>query len=376
MSDLLREIVGRIEQHPSRALPFHEFMRLALYHPKWGYYRNPKTKLGKRGDFFTSAHAGDVFGRVLARLFLRMMRVTGRTRDWTVVDMGAGDGRIAAQFAGGLLESGGWPQGVTLWLVDTSPVHRELQRQAMDNIPVPWRQAASLREIPRTPLSFVYGNELVDALPVHRIKKERGALFESFVTLKESKGELQEVWLPLSPESPDDDLVPLLCRMDDGQTLEWQPDARKWLEETAAWIREGYLLTVDYGGGTEDLLARPDGTVRGFSGHRVIGDVLQNPGEIDLTAHVNFDLLERWGENAGLRTLAREPQSRFLIRAGAMELMPVSAARDPFSPEARRVRALLQLIHPDAMGERFWALLQSKGLPDPLIGDPRENEKT
>jgi SAM-dependent MidA family methyltransferase len=139
--------------------------------------------------------------------------------------------------------------------------------------------------------------------------------------------------------------------------------ARQWIGEVAAWMERGILLTIDYGGETGELLMRSHGTLRAYREHRLLTDLYQMPGEMDLTAHVDFTSLRHWGESLHMRTLAYLTQADFLLRAGVLDLLPSKPVPDPFSPEAKRRRAITQLIHPQGMGESFRVLLQAKGMP-------------
>src|SRR5207249_3566587 len=119
------------------------------------------------------------------------------------------------------------------------PFHREMQQTALKDLPIRWHTVETLEEVPRFPKSFVYSNELVDAFPVYRIKKEQGIVLESFVTKRNSAPELEEIWVPRAPEELDEDLRLLANRMEDGQTAELQLAARDWMKDVASWMDEG-----------------------------------------------------------------------------------------------------------------------------------------
>ncbi|MFD1423603.1 class I SAM-dependent methyltransferase [Laceyella tengchongensis] len=357
---LLNEIFAEIERSPHQAIPFSRYMQLALYHPEWGYYQTNRTKLGKEGDFFTNAHVGTVMGRVLGRLFRRMVAMTGNEEEWVLVEMGAGDGRLMEQVANEWLAQGGKPDKLHAYLVETSPYHRRLQQERLSLHPVSFHWSRRLEEVPRAKYSFLYTNELVDAFPVHRIKKEGGAIWEAYVS-KGKNGCLSECWFPLK-ESDDPAVWERGRLLAEGQIAEVSVAAREWLSEVAGWLEKGMLLTIDYGGETEELLARREGTLRAYREHRLWTDLYHTPGEMDLTAHVDFTLLRLWGAQLGLRTFACLSQAEFLLRAGVLDLLPATPARDPFSAEAKQARAVTHLIHPQGMGERFRVLLQGKGV--------------
>lgn len=356
----LRELEKWLQTMPQRAIPFHQYMEWALYHPEWGYYANRQKKLGKKGDFFTNAHVGNLLGRMLSRFFLRWRERMGDHGEWTLIEWGAGEGEIALALGDALLEQGVPVDQIHFYLLERSDFHREIQKKRLSDSPIGYRWVEHLSEIPRSPLSFLYSNELVDAFPAHRIKKEGGTLCLSHVTL-DGGGHLQEQWLPAA--DLDQDLRDLGDQLPEGHIAELHLSARGWLQDWVQWMDQGLALTIDYGGGTQELLSRPFGTLRGYKRHRLLDPFKEPPGEMDLTVHVHFDYLRRWGEEAGLQTVFNGTQSEFLIKEGILEEMPPSVPSDPFSPEAKRIRAIQQLTHPQAMGEAFRVLVQAKGIP-------------
>ena len=357
---LLGELIREIESTHQRAIRFPRYMEKALYHPKWGYYSKEQIKLGKKGDFFTNAHVSDLFGQVLSRFFVNWLKKNQIRSDWTIIEWGAGDGRIAEQFARGLLKQGFSPEEISFYLVETSPYHQQLQKERLSSSPVGFRTVSGLSDIPARPFSFIYSNELVDAFPVHRIKKEQGTFTEAFVTTMNQEPYLKETWLPLSGDSPiRKQMDRWLGKLKEGQEMEICLAARDWLQEVADWMNHGMLITIDYGGTEEQLLQKAN-TIRAYKAHQVRHDFYSDPGEMDLTYDVNFTHLMEWGRKAGFTGEQLLTQAQFLIQAGVLNWLPEAPAYDPFSEDAKRVRAIKQLIHPESMGEAFHVLIQTK----------------
>lgn len=354
------ELKKWLQQTSQYAVPFHKYMEWALYDERWGYYSSDRKKLGKHGDFFTSAQVGNLMGRVIARFLLRLFqKVKSQSNDWTIIEWGAGEGEMAYAVAETLLQRGIEPESIHFYLIEKSHYHRKVQQERLAQLPISFKWVDCLQDIPTTSFSFLYCNELVDAFPVHRIKKEEGNLYLSHVTLDEY-GYLRECWLP--QEKWDEDLFKLGAQLPEGHIAELQLAARAWINEWAKWMNNGFVLTIDYGGHSKELLMRPFGTLRGFKNHQVLEPFDNVPIKMDLTAHVHFNYLMEWGEKAGVQTLFYKTQSEFLLDEGILEEMPKSPPTDPFSPEARRIRMIQQLIHPQAMGEVFHVLVQQKGM--------------
>lgn len=370
MSTSLRDkLIRDIKSTPKQAISFHQYMEQALYHPKWGYYQREKNKLGKNGDFFTNAHVGQLFGQVLSRYFGNWLDKNGSLSDWTIAELGAGDGRIAEQFGQGLIEMGVPPEKISFYLAETSPYHQRLQKERLSASPVNYQLVNRLSDVPESPFSFVYSNELVDAFPVHRIKKEHGKFLEAYVTVSENPPYLKETWLPLPEDKwTRENTGKWLMELEEGREIVLCLAARDWLRETADWMKQGVLLTIDYGGLQEQLLQKQK-TIRGFRGHQVVDELYDAPGKMDLTYDINFSHLIEWGMEAGFGSYQFLSQFQFLMNAGIMQFLPTGPVKDPFGKEAKRVRAIKQLIHPETMGEAFHVLIQTKNLPLPKINE-------
>jgi SAM-dependent MidA family methyltransferase len=148
----------------------------------------------------------------------------------------------------------------------------------------------------------------------------------------------------------------LAAVLPDGFTTEVCPAAAAWWRDAANALRAGKLLTIDYALNAEDFFspARANGTLRAYSQHHVSADLIANPGQQDLTAHVNFSALQAAGESAGLTTDARISQAQFLteIAARAWQSSP--------APDAAGLRQFQTLTHPEHLGHRFSVLVQSR----------------
>jgi len=147
-AELVRVISGEIASSPRRAIPFRRYMELCLYHPRWGYYRREGTKIGREGDYYTSSHVGDLFGRVMSDVIEEMRRFFLPRRRWMLVEVGAGDGRLMEQMIRGLWEKGIGREELVCCLVETSPYHRRLQESRLQSAPYPLRWADRISDLP------------------------------------------------------------------------------------------------------------------------------------------------------------------------------------------------------------------------------------
>jgi SAM-dependent MidA family methyltransferase len=143
-----------------------------------------------------------------------------------------------------------------------------------------------------------------------------------------------------------------------------------WIENAGRSLGRGFVITIDYGHEARLLYneAHNRGTLLAYRGHRVAENVLDAPGEQDLTAHVNFTSVEMWGRRAGLERTGLVTQSQFLVALGRGN--EFGDLYEPGQSEVEKLRARLllkNLIHPEGLGETFQVLVQHKGIDAPRL---------
>jgi SAM-dependent MidA family methyltransferase len=345
-------------------IPFARFMELALYCPDYGYYERESDTVGRSGDFYTSVSVGPLFGELLAwQIAAWLAQLPGERLQ--IVEAGAHDGKLAADILG-------WMQRcrpelfnrIEYVICEPSARRRVWQERRLHDYgrKVRWIED----ELGRTPGVFrgvILANELLDALPVHRLgwDAQQRTWFEWGVAWDG----VQFVWARMDGVSDSLILPPLPAGLDsvlpDGFVLELCPAAAEWWRDAALALRSGWLLTLDYGLGAEGALAahRNGGTLRAYQNHRVSSDLLARPGEQDLTAQVDFSRVQQVGESLGLRTEQCESQAKFLVEIGE-QFWPEADARGEWT--TARKRNFRTLIHPEHLGRAFKVLVQRRVL--------------
>jgi SAM-dependent MidA family methyltransferase len=329
-------------------ITFSEFMGAALYDPEHGYYASGRAVIGRKGDFITSVSVGPLFGRLLARQFGAWWEELGRPAPFTLVEQGAHDGRLAGDVLEGLrLQNPECFAATRYVVVEPSKSWREKQaaQLAVFADKLSWVAAPEeLREV----VGVVFSNELLDAFPVHRVRRESGAWRERYVTMQNDAfawrdGELSSAALRAHlaklPPAPD------------GYETEVNLLIEPWARSSAAALRRGYLLVIDYGYERAEYYRqeRAHGTLSGYLGQGRAEDLLARPGEIDLTAHVDFTTLIETAEAAGLRLAGFTDQHRFLAPLGAAHFS--ESGND--GQRAQELRAFKTLMHPELLGAAF-----------------------
>ncbi len=337
-----REISGR------GSIPFACFMELALQ----SYYENQKG-IGRSGDFYTSVSVGPVFAELLA---LQFAEWTANLAQIQIVETGAHQGQFAADLLRWFRQ---WQPKLFACLqyiiVEPSATRRQWQQETLREFTghVTW-----LAKFPAEVTGIIFTNELLDAMPVHRLcwhAAEKRWLEWHVV----SDGE-NFIWQKAEPEK---DLVlpevhpDLQTVLPDGFIHETSPAAIAWWREAAQSLQSGKIITLDYGLTAEEFFQpeRGRGTLRAYHRHRVSDDLLANPGEQDLTAHINFTAMQAAGESTGLKTEAFIQQSKFLTQI--FEKTVKAPATFPVWNHAR-IKQFQTLTHPSHLG-RFQVLIQT-----------------
>jgi SAM-dependent MidA family methyltransferase len=347
----------------SGPMTFAEFMGACLYHPEHGYYT--RRNAAEAADYVTSVDVHPIFGRLLARQFAEMWREMGAPREFWLAEGGAGTGRLTAQildFAARELPE--FYGAVRYCAVEFSAARRAAHKQALA-AHIAARRAESLVELPRAiPLGAIFSNELLDALPVHRVVRVRGELREIYVGA-DGDGRLVESAGPLSTPALAEYFRGQGIELAEGQVAEAGLGAARWIEDAGRRLGRGFVLTIDYGYAAREMYdaVRVGGTLLGYERHRTTEDWLRAPGEQDLTAHVNFTALEMAGRRTGLEPAGFVSQSQFLLAlTGANRLADFEDAGASESERYRTRLAFQTLVHPDGMGEAFRVFVQEKGI--------------
>jgi len=314
----------------SGPISFRRFMEVALYATGAGYYRRSgrlagagSDPFGKAGDFFTAEQIQPVFGILMAARVRQLYRKMGEPRDFAVVELGAGRGEMAEAFS-------------------------------------EWRYLAvdlDSGALPEQVSGVVFSNEFFDALPVDVAVWREGAFHEQCVALD---GADAFVWHEggSAPAPVTDYLRRYFPAPQEGWWYEANLAALAWMERIGRALAGGYVLTIDYGYTRAESIRFPAGTLMGYRRHTARENVLERPGERDITAHVNFTALEEHGARCGLRALRLETLASTLLSAGEEDQFGGALRGANPEEEMRRRLQLKTLLF--GMGETFRVLLQRK----------------
>lgn len=352
----LRRIIAR-----TGPMQVARYMGLCLGHPAHGYYvtRDP---LGRAGDFVTAPEISQMFGELIGLWAATAWQAMGEPARVNLVELGPGRGTLMADALRAAKVMPAFRAALAVHLVETSPVLVRHQRAALADVEVSWHR--DITELPDG-TAIIIANEFFDALPVHQAVKAADGWHMRMIGI-----------------GPDDALVFMVApdplpsfgtflsgepgNAPDGAIYEWRAEF-KVAELAKRLVRHGgTALVIDYGhasGAFGDTLQAV--RAHGFA------DPLADPGEVDLTAHVDFAALKRIAQQAGARVHGPVPQGQFLRRLGiekrAAQLRASATARQAADINT----ALGRLIGGTQMGELFKALALADPKLDALPGFDR-----
>lgn len=361
---LLREEIGR----QGGMLPFSRYMALALYAPALGYYCGPLRKFGAGGDFVTGPELSPLFSQCLGRQCAQVLEAIG---GGSLLEAGAGSGAMAADILAELARIGSLPEHYCILEVAGG------LRQ---------RQAATLRErVPRLAgrvswldglpgpgfKGVVIANELLDAMPVHRLRVEAEGLREYHVGWQDGRfvWRLGKLSTPVLEAAVARIQAELPEPMAPGYVTEVGLAQPAWVRSVGECLEAGALLVLDYGFPRRELYLpqRSQGTLMCHYRHRAHANPLVLTGLQDITAHVDFTALAEAGTGAGLSLAGYTSQAYFLLANGLMEALEAGGV-DASPQYLAAANAVKRLTLPGEMGELFKVMALARGLPEPLQG--------
>ena len=343
-------------------ISFRDWMQAALYDERDGYYcRTGRMRQGRAGDYRTAPESSPLFAATFARYFSQLFSEIGSPSSWTIFEAGAG----SSEFAGGVLNSlqTNHPHvfAATHYVIDEVSADARLLAAARLSDFAGRVTCERLSEVAsQVETGIVFSNELVDALPVHRVTMRGGKLRELCVGAdRDSFG-----WVECDPDERVQDYCRRVgLRLAEGQMAEVNLAAEDYLSRAAALLDRGFVITVDYGAERDELLNAPqrrEGTLRAFHRHRLIDDVLANPGEQDLTTTIDWTQIKDAGARVGLETLRHERLDQFLLAEGLLDELEMRASKLSDSAALHLRISAREMIMPHTLAASFQVLVQQK----------------
>ncbi len=359
--------MGTVEQiikdtiRRSGPMTFEQFMDMALYYPSLGYYTSGRQRLGAEGDYYTAPYASSVMSMLIAGQIAQFFELLGKPVPFYVVEVGGGTGKMADDIVESALR----------WHKD---FYHALRYVIIEKHPLPGIEHTEKIEVHETLsrvnpfVGCIVSNELFDALPVHLVAmKDR--LYEVYIDMEDEH--FAEILRPAP-----DELVNYFDFIEvkpvEDMYTEVNLKAAGMLKDMSDVIQQGYILTIDYGYTASEYYAphRSNGTLVCYHNHKIDDNPYEFIGEKDITSHVNFTSIAKWGRKFSLNTVGYVRQRDFVMSMGYEDLLTKikDMVNDPVD-YYRLTSASKFLIMPDSMGDIFKVLLQYKG--DAVLPLPR-----
>ena len=354
-------------------ISFYDYMNFVLNDPSNGYYGSGKAELGSQGDFVTSPSLSDDFAFFVGKQieeWLIQLKNNLCDQKLFIIDFGAGDGSFLSGLIKYLLESSNnFSQGVSFVIIEPNKGMIEKQKMKLKEflslgIDISWK---GLEEIEGENINGIFiANEVLDAFPVERITFSKGRLFRQAVSVDKKSSRLFFDKLPITSELEKsikfaESKLGITIPPEDapeGWTTEWHIDNSEWLKGIYEKINNGILLIIDYAKEAKNYygIRNSNGTIISYKNQQISNNILESPGDSDLTSHICVETLINDAETLGFKNIGTTKQGEALLALGLAERLyeiQKDFKRDLSKALARR-EALLRLVDPICLGDFKW----------------------
>jgi SAM-dependent MidA family methyltransferase len=359
-SQSLNQIIKQRIKNAGDSLPFDAFMQAALYEPGLGYYES-KTIFGAKGDFVTAADLGPWLSLGFSDLIFWAWQQMGEPEQWTLLEQGGGSGRLMVSTLNMISQFSMLPPSRIISVEQSSQL-QDRQKELFARCGFEIELVSSLAELEASENVIALSNELPDAFPVRCFRWKENRFFERGVVSGPDGFDWQDADQPLV-DGPDI-AKELLDAMPDDYFSEWNPNLAGWQQDLSAVVQSGFVFCVDYGYSQQEYYrpGRVEGSLLAHIKQQVSEDVLVDPGEQDITAHIDFTALKQAGEAVGFESLLWMSQGGWLAQSPSVQAFIQALAGLQDKESMHLMAHAKRMLMPFGMGELFKLLVQSKGL--------------
>jgi len=320
------------------------YMSLCLTHPRQGYYAVGRP-IGADGDFITAPEISQMFGELIGFFFVNLWQQMGQPTSFTLLELGPGRGTLMQDALRAASRADGFENALHLQLFDSNKLLRAEQEKRLGNYSPYW--ASEIDAVSNDPL-FVVANEFFDALPIKQFVKTDDGWHERLVGLHEGQRAFGLSPTPIAEAAAPPEVHGAFA----GEILELSPAAADTMQRISRKIalQGGAILALDYG---YERTSTGE-TLQAVKSH-AFADVLETPGDADISAHVNFGVLGEAARATGLAVAPLAHQGEWLLKLGLGERAKALARSNP-SEAGNIARAVERLTSPQQMGTLFKVL--------------------
>lgn len=351
------------------AIPFSEFMHLALYAPAMGYYAAGQRRFGAEGDFVTAPELGDVFGQCLARQLAQVFEEIDAPCD--ILEFGAGSGRLAVTLVNELERLAALPEHY--YILETSADLQQRQRQMLTKqLSRHIKRFVWLDSMPEQAITgVVMANEVLDAMPVEMFAVDDEGIAQQYLVESVDSVDERFQW---NYRPADGQLAEQIGKLElpAGYSSELNPAIKGWVEMIAQGLNQGVVLLIDYGFPRHEYYhpQRTGGTLMCHYRHHSHCNPLTLVGIQDITAHVDFTAVAEAAMASALDMLGYTTQANFLLGSGLADLVTVgyTDGEKITKQQLAKNHEIQLLTSPAEMGELFKIIALGKGIEHELSG--------
>lgn len=370
LSDLIKNEINQ-----KGVISFEQFMSLALYQPRLGYYCADSFQLGEKGDFTTAPEISPLFARCIAKQY---QQIAGFIPDADILELGAGSGRFAADMLIELEKFDCLPSRYYIYEISLS-LRQQQQAFIQAHYPHYFPLFCWLDTLDKIPLNppfspkfkgMIFANEVLDALPFHCFQLEHHQVKERGVTWDGK----QFAWQLIEPNNELSTKALQLqntYHLPPGYQSEINLHLTDFIYSLTQVLAQGVILFADYGYGQREYYhpQRNQGTLTCFYRHHRHNHPLLHPGLQDITAHVDFTRVIDIASTEGMTLLGYTNQASFLLACGLLELATTLEEQLNEVERFKLHQAIKQLTMPTEMGERIKIMGLGKNIVlPPLLG--------
>ena len=331
-------------------------MEAALYYPGLGYYVSGQKKIGIDGDYMTSPALTPLFGEIISRQLTEMWEWLGKKK-FTIVEYGAGSGALCRDILESLRKNEKFYEALNYIVIDRNNALIDTSGFSSDKVDKR-ESGEQLSDI----CGCILSNELLDNFPVHLVEMGE-ELMEVYVGYENGFYEL----LKPASETLKNHFTEQKIILPKGFRTEANLQAAEWLREISCILKEGFVMTMDYGYTSEELYSpyKKNGSILCYHKHHINEDPFRYIGEQDITAHVNFSALKWWGNKNNLSCSGYTTQTKFLRSLGALDALRKMETEK--EPDMNKIKKLLTVMF--SLGDKIKLMVQQKGIGKaPLTG--------
>tara|TARA_B110000116_G_C16788295_1_gene562227 strand:+ start:1081 stop:2145 length:1065 start_codon:yes stop_codon:yes gene_type:complete len=333
------------------SIPVDQFINLALYNKKFGYYMK-KNPFGKKGDFITSPLISKLFGEMIAIWCVALWNDLGKPKKIVIAELGPGNATLCQDLLNTFKNFKDFYNCLEIKLIEKSNKLKKIQKIKIKNKKVKWVNKIS--NLNYGPIIFL-GNEFFDSLPIKQIHRDKNIFLEKYVSLSKNKKHINFLFKKVKKNLINE--IKKLDLINEDRIIEYPVLGIKYLKIISQKIRKynGSLLIFDYGY-TEKMSKN---TLQSVKNHKYL-DVFSNPGEADITHHINYKLFSKILKKNKLAVENVITQSEFLQKLGIVERANILSRKLNFKKKADIYYRLKRLLDYKEMGQLFKVLMAKK----------------